>query len=408
MYRKIFIFKIVFLISLLITTSCGIDDDGQVPITNDQFLVSYTKANTILKSNSQMLFTALLGSEFTVQATYDVSVYKISYRTSFKDKDIVASGVVCLPAGQSGNKAFPILSFQNGTNTLHSEAPSVFLENPSFIVIQAIASMGYAVVIPDYIGFGSSSNHFHPYLDKASTVKSITDMYGAVMEMADKYLEIPVGKDLFLMGYSQGAWASVALAEAIENNPASKVNLKGTAVGGGAYNLSTLVEDILGEETYPSPALLAYMINSYIKSGIVSITYHDVFNAPFADQIQGLYNGKRKIADINNLLSEDLVTLFSQEFRSGYKTEQKYESFKNALVLNSIQSWKMKSPVFIRHGNTDETVPVTQSLGLRNDFLQKQVPEAQINYKIYPTENHSTAVEPFAKEAMVWLLSLKP
>ena len=206
MYRKIFIFKIVFLISLLITTSCGIDDDGQVPITNDQFLVSYTKANTILKSNSQMLFTALLGSEFTVQATYDVSVYKISYRTSFKDKDIVASGVVCLPAGQSGNKAFPILSFQNGTNTLHSEAPSVFLENPSFIVIQAIASMGYAVVIPDYIGFGSSSNHFHPYLDKASTVKSITDMYGAVMEMADKYLEIPVGKDLFLMGYSQGAW----------------------------------------------------------------------------------------------------------------------------------------------------------------------------------------------------------
>jgi pimeloyl-ACP methyl ester carboxylesterase len=407
MYCKILIFKILFLASLLITTSCGIDDDGQVPVTNDRYLVSYNKANTLPVNISQSIFTAALGSEFPVQALYDVSVYKVSYRTSFKDKDMVASGVLCLPAGASGNMDFPILSFQNGTNTLHSQAPSVFLENPSFMVIQAIASLGYAVVIPDYIGFGSSSNHFHPYLEKTSTVTSIIDMYGAVMEIADKYLEVPVGDDLYLMGYSQGAWASVALAETIENSPSARYKLKGTAVGAGVYNLTTLVENILEKETYPSPAFLGYLINSYIKTGIVSITYRDVFNAPFADQVQGFYNGKRDITAINDLLTEDLASLFTQEFRNGYKTESKYESFKNALVLNSIQPWKIKSPVFIRHGNDDVTVSVTQSLGLRNDFLQRQVPENQINYKIYPLENHSSALVPFAKEAMVWLLSLK-
>jgi hypothetical protein len=38
--------------------------------------------------------------------------------------------------------------------------------------------------MPDYLGFGSSDNMFHPYLHKESTVQTVLDMLRAVDELA--------------------------------------------------------------------------------------------------------------------------------------------------------------------------------------------------------------------------------
>ena len=102
-------------------------------------------------------------SGFKPYVVSDVSIYRIVYKTTVNGEEINASGLVCVPA-TSGS--YPVLSFQNGTNTINSEAPSEFPLNYTYQLIESLASMGFVVVIADYPGFGESSQIPHPYLVK--------------------------------------------------------------------------------------------------------------------------------------------------------------------------------------------------------------------------------------------------
>ncbi len=412
MNRRFYLLIVAFALPFFIFVSCDLkDDDGQVPVTTNTYLVNYTQVNSAPLNLIKIAFEQIekespVPISLSAKAKYGVWVYKMSYKTTFKNKEVVASGVVCVPMTDSSEQ-FPILSFQNGTNTLNSKAPSNNINDEYFILIQSIASLGYIVVIPDYLGFGTSSNMFHPYLDKESTVKSIIDMYGAVKEMcSSKYLDINMSKDLYLMGYSQGAWASMALTHEIETKYANNFNLKGTAAGGGVYDLTTLIDYIMGQNTYPMPVYLGYIFHSYIQKGSVSFTYQDVFNAPFAASIPGLYNGQRDGAFINSQLSTDIKTLFANEFRTNYKTAEKYASLRAALKANSVEPWKTNVRIFMRHGAADTYVPPFQSLNMYEGFVARNVAEGLINYGTIPMQNHNDAVFPFGIFALNWLLSL--
>ncbi len=412
MKRNHFIYNFLLFLSLLIISSCNVKDEDEFPVTSNKYLVNYTQVNSATQQVVKSLFQQLeqnpaMPYKFSDKVKYGVWVYKISYKTKFKNKDVVASGVVCIPMA-TGNAQLPILSFQNGTNTLHSKAPSVNSTDNNFALIQAVTSLGYAVVIPDYLGFGTSSEMFHPYLEKASTVQSIIDMFAAVKEMSgEKYLNFNLTNDLYLMGYSQGAWASMALNKEIETAHSDKFDLKGTAVGGGPYDLSSLVDDILVNESYPMPVYLGYIFNSYIQMGTISVTYQDVFNNPFAGSISGLYNGKRDASYINSQLSENITMLFTNDFRKDYKTAEKYSTLRAALKENSVEPWKTNTPLFMRHGTNDTYVPVSQMVNMHKELLEKGVDSKLIDYAPIPLQDHNQAVLPFGFSALDWLVNLK-
>ncbi len=412
MKRNFFSPSLLLLLSLLIISSCNITDEDELPVSGNKYLVSYSQVNSAPQSQVKSVFQLLeqnpdMPYKFSDKVKYGVWVYKVSYKTKFKNKDIVASGLVCVPMASS-DVQFPIISFQNGTNTLHSKAPSVNATDNSFILIQAVTSLGYVVVIPDYLGFGTSSEMFHPYLERASTVQSIIDMYGAVKEMSgEKYLDFKLSKDLYLMGYSQGAWASMALKKEIETNHSGNFNLKGTAAGGGPYDLSVLVDEIIIKPTYPMPVYLGYLFNSYIQMGTISVTYQDIFNTPFAGAISGLYNGQRDATYINNQLSSNITELFSNDFRKDYKTSEKYSTFRAALKDNSVDPWKTTTPLFLRHGTTDTYVPIGQMTSMYEGLLAKGVDSKLIDYAPIPLHDHNEAVLPFGITALDWLINLK-
>ena len=68
----------------------------------------------------------------------DVTVYKIVYKTTVNNQEINASGLVCVPATHGD---YPVLSFQNGTNTLNAAAPTESPTNVSYQMIELIASL---------------------------------------------------------------------------------------------------------------------------------------------------------------------------------------------------------------------------------------------------------------------------
>jgi hypothetical protein len=191
----------------------------------------------------------------------DVTVYKIVYKTTVDNQDINASGLVCVPATPGD---YPVLSFQNGTNTLNSDAPSVFPNDFSYQMIELIASLGYIVVISDYPGFGASVSIPHPYLVKEPTVTSLVDNLYAVRELAASELPgINEINEYYLLGYSQGGWATLALDKALETSYSGDFNLVGSACGAGPYNIYLLMQGMINVTTYPMPVYLIQSVYQY-------------------------------------------------------------------------------------------------------------------------------------------------
>jgi len=296
-YRiSISVFFILFLFFAF--NSCDLfNNDNQDPEEKNKYLVRRTLLMTYPEafvktsvSTIEKVYTD--AAELSKYVKYGFYVYKIEYNTTFKDQNIIASGLVCIPMATG---SFPLLSFQNGTNTLHSKAPTEAFTDSLFVIIQTASSFGFIVTLPDYLGFGSSKQMFHPYLHKASTVKSVTDMFRAVQEMMKDFPDLVMTKDLYLMGYSQGGWATMSLKKEIETKLASEFTLKATSCGAGPYDLGFISGKILSQNSYPQPHFLAYMINSYIKSGEITLTYTDIFNPPYSgtNYISGLFDGTK-------------------------------------------------------------------------------------------------------------------
>ena len=345
--------------------------------------------------------TSLLGA--VVKS--NIEVHKITYKTTFKEANIQASGLVCLPK-TAGN--YPVLCFQNGTNTLHSEAPTENPKSDLLSILESVASMGFIVVIPDYIGFGASSKLTHPYLHAESTTKSILDMLRAVNQFGteDDVLAKPT-KDLFIFGYSQGGWATMQLQKSIEKDYSTEFNLIASSCAAGPYSIEYMNKFITEKEDYPMPYFLTYLLNSYTAIGLVNNPLSDFIQAPYAAKIPGLFDGKHSGGEINAQLTTQMSTLLTPEYRTGFATDTKFAGVRSAFVANSIEPWLISTPTRLYHGANDEFIPPALSQKMLLDFKAKGVSDTKIESIVIPGVDHSLGVIPVGFQTILWFLTLK-
>jgi pimeloyl-ACP methyl ester carboxylesterase len=333
----------------------------------------------------------------------NIDVYTITYTTKFKGNDVIASGLVSVPVTAG---SYPIMSYQNGTNTLHSEAPSVNPDNQLFLLLEFLASSGFVVSVPDYLGFGASSNMFHPYLDKESTIQTVTDMLKAVEELVTNHLEIEVSKDLYITGYSQGGWATMQLQKSIEENNTGEFNLKASSCGAGPYDLRYVNDYVLGLTNYPMPYFIGYVFNGHLKLGDITNPAGDIFKSSYDQKILTLYDGTKSGDEINSQLTTSTADLFTAEYKTTSNTNPKFSSVISSLNNNSIAAWKTNIPTLITHGTADTYVPEQISINMYDDFLEKGVNQSKITYIAIPGAGHNTAVIPSGVATFNWFISL--
>ncbi len=404
---------LIFVFILSVFSSCDLfksDDDKQ---PTDQYLVSYEKVASYLPAFIESILTGI-GNDFPgltpiiSEIEHGVTVYKISYITTFDGDDIIASGLVSIPTSAG---EFPILSYQNGTNTEHSKAPSVNPDNELFLLLEFMASTGFVVTIPDYLGFGTSENMFHPYLDEESTVQSVLDMQRAVKEFVANYLKDEIGvelnNDYYITGYSQGGWTTMQLQKAIETNYSEAFNLKASACAAGPYDLNYINEYVLDLEDYPMPYFLGYIFNSYYNLGRITTPIEDVFKAPFDTKVLTLYDGTKSGTEINDLLDTKISRLFTADYISGYSTDAKYASIKDMLTVNSITAWKATTPTLLIHGMEDTFIPVQVTSRIFQGFLNEGVGVDKIEMFPIPGATHQSAAIPAGIKAITWFLEIK-
>jgi len=386
----------------LFTFSCQKEDN---PFAGKDYLASADK----LYTRTAQYYTNLIASASYVypevivlldKVSDGATVYRIVYHTTFQGEDLKVSGPVCVPTAPGD---YPVLIFQNGTNTLLDNAPSTNPDYELYQLLQSVASMGYVVVIADYIGFGASEQIFHPYLHRESTVQCLVDMLRAVDEFwEDVSTEITPLNSYYLIGYSQGGWSTLALLSALENEYSQEFHVAACACGAGPYDMRYFHDEVMSLEEYPSPGFLAYVSKAYIDHGIINKSLDGLFQSPYAASIPQLFNGYHSIDEIHSALTSHLDDLFIPAYREGYLTGPDYADIRSAMEENSVPAWHSEVPLLLVHGGEDDCVPTILTHRLYEQMIQEGTSPTTCSKIILEGKTHGEGIIPASVEGLLF------
>ncbi|MDA3880424.1 MAG: prolyl oligopeptidase family serine peptidase [Prolixibacteraceae bacterium] len=407
-------FPLVFLIlSLFIIAGCTEDPDDPEEV-NPKYLIETEKIGSTIYASVLTQFLSQ-NNELDVDAyiNYNVELHKIIYKTYFEGDTIEASGVFAFPV--SPDKSFPIISYQHGTIFTKAEAPTVYLKTGGYLTNQSemneafagilMASAGNIILIPDYIGFGESSEFFHPYMHVEYTNNAVLDMIRASKEFIAVEEPCKSNNKLFLLGYSQGGSATAGSLYAIENVAAnSDIEVTAAAAGSGAYNLTKFREYVMNlTGPYERPSFILYIFESLSKYSQADTDYSLVFSEEFAETVPAMIDGTTTSSTIDNELGQYVGRIFNDNFEDDeiFNTSEEYASLRAAFELNSVEGWNIETPLNLYYGFKDSWVPSTQSSWFYASFPDSKK-GSTVQSKSLGQLNHTQAYLPTIIDALDW------
>ena len=398
-YHKIFISVIV---SLVLATACSDDSSSPQP-SDEQFLID---AEFVYATTAQQLQLLAQLSGLAVDPSAfvnDIEIYKVTYNTQYNTSPIIASGLVVLPKTTQG---IGMLSFQHGTITKYDDAPSNFSAGDyNTVAYAAMASVGFIGVIPDYLGFGSSTSVLHPYYVEELMASSVIDLLKAATELSQQQ-GITFNGELFLAGYSEGGYATMASHKAIEENGLDGFTLIASFPAAGAYDIKGVQETIFEQTEYDDPHYLAYIARAYQVQYGRDDLLTDFFKEPYASRIPGLFDGQKGEGEINAQLTTTISDLVQEDVLNNIDTNPEYGYLVDAFNENSLTDWKPEIQMFMYHGLSDKTVPYQNSVNTFDKLIANGASTSTLT--LTPLEGtHSSAIDPYVADLIAKLLLMK-
>lgn len=381
MIRFKYALTISFGLSLLLLACTSSKDSVVKPTPIFQFLDSFEEAGQISKSELRSYWDNNDTANIFIQ--YDVDIHRITYRSTGLDgQPTILSGAILVPQKDEPKS---VISIQHATYFADKETPSV---NEGFSVVSRksiFAANGDIVFLPDYFGFGTDADNMHPYHHAKSLTVAAEDMLVAGYEFL-AHQEITHTQKLFLAGYSEGAYATAALQQSLENKTDLPFTVTASSLGSGAYHLKATFERFTSDISQPFGCLPcnAFFLQSYNEVYELNrpMTYY--FQEPYASRIEaGLFLGDYDATLISQQLTNDASQLFNPLFIINYYGGGETE-WVNALEENSIHEWRPKQPTFITHNEADNVSPFFNSQQLAEWNQENE----KVQFLPIPNTNH--------------------
>lgn len=359
-----------------------------------------SQTNTVWSAGFLGFLFAQAGVPVTPQ--YDVATYRLVYETIDPlGARTLASAAVAIPV--SAGKTWPLLSYQHGTLTRTNDAPSNMSLSGEFAIGLALASVGYASVLPDYLGLGSSPG-LHPYHHARSEATACVDALRATRALCATN-GYALNGQLFLCGYSQGGHATMALHRELERYHTNEFTITASAPMAGAYDLSGVTaEHMLAGGAQPNPYYFAYLLAAYQQVYRLTPTLGDLLQPPYNTTLPPLINGNASGGQINAAMPADPLLILKPELLADFRVNPNH-ILRQALRDNDLLTWTPQRPMRLYHCAGDQDVIKANSLAAQASFQSRGVIVPLIDP--LPTGDHGDCATPSLLLAKAWFDSLK-
>lgn len=322
-----------------------------------------TKAtySNLISSVSGILSSVASGKVHQVVGTYS--------STDLQGKPITLSGKIIYPKSGNIKNMLIVSHYTIGANF---ECPS-----ESFSFESIYAALGYAVVIPDYIGYGVTRDAIHPYLQANTTASNVIDM--AIV--ARNYLNASGHKadsdSVILVGYSQGGATTMHVQRLMETDSryTGKFKIKKNYAGSGPYNIAKTYDFSIKLDVTGIPTAVPMIIQGMSIGMSTPLDMNYFFQEPLRSNYNKWINSKNyTIAEMNVLIgSNKLSEILTPEAQD--RTKPETARFYKELIINSIpENWIPEADLFMFHSEDDRTVPFVNS-----QLIQKQIRNSKTN-----------------------------
>lgn len=356
-------------------------------------------SSLISRKSAQSIAVQMQDNGLTAAPANGVALYKIVYGTiDAHGRPTVASGALAVPENATG--PLPLLSYQHGT-VVHKEgvASSYGFDLSSMM----FGGSGYVVAIPDYLGLGESPG-LHPYVHGASLATAIIDMLRAARQFCARE-KVALSGELFLMGYSEGGYATMAAHRAIEEGHANEFSITASAPMAGPYDMSgTMRELFMSNARYANPFYMPYVVLAYNEVYDLAGSLDSIFAAPYAKHLPDLFDGTEEGFDINRELPRVPKQMLHPDFLRSFQSDS-LNSLRRALRENDMWNWTPRAPMRLYHCTADQQVPFGNSQVAYDSFRSRGATQVEL----VPLDNgdHGACGLPSIMEGKEWFDSLQ-
>ena len=364
--------------------ACGGGDDD--PATPEQppensapgALLSGSMVNTITPAQITQAFK---DPESHIQGgivpRYSVSSYRLNYVTTDKNgAKVTASGLVSVPVKAAGARS-PVLSYQHASTFRNNQAPSIKVEavEPPLV----LASLGYIVVSPDYVGFGASYGVEHPYLTSSPSSRAVIDMLSAAQTWR-RQAGVADNGQLFLAGYSEGGYATMAAHRAIHQQGGElKTQLQAAVPGAGPYDVQETLDEQLDRVRKLFPPLALLIDPDHLS-----------------DASESVRNEVRRLL-LRQMVPEDGDVRYQTLFMDRFLADDKA----GIAAEHSVHlGWAPSVPVYLFHGRGDLTVPYSAAESARDTLRAAGAPDVTLTDCTTPEFGHLDCVPEYFRFAV--------
>ena len=319
-------------------------------------------SKTLLKTLTKVEVDSILQANSIpniFNTTYNIEVYKVIYNTvSYDSTPTTASGMMVVPVSTIC-KRFPMGAYFHGTISKKSDAPSS-LNGLEPVVGMVIASIGYIVAEPDYLGLGDGPG-LHPYQHAQTEASASIDMLRSVRDYCDT-VGIRRNGQLFLMGYSQGGHACMATHRAIQTQLNGEFNVTASVPMSGAYDMSgVMVQTMLSNNPYAQPAYLPYLILSWNPIYHLYDSIQQALVYPYDSILPPLFDGMHSLNPVNAAMPSVPKNIFTSSELDTFVNNMSCK-LRLALKDNDVYGWKPACPTRLYFCKADTYVPYMNSV----------------------------------------------
>jgi pimeloyl-ACP methyl ester carboxylesterase len=294
---------------------------------------------------------------------------------------LLVSGRVYLPKNRNLNG---IVIANHYTITSNADAPSNMLSMES-----VLAMKGYAVIMPDYVGYGLLRNEVHPYLHWRSAAQTAVDMLNNMPALLLHYgYSYPM--DVIITGYSQGGAVALGVARMIEEMN-TDWTIRKLYAGAGPYDPAGTYLYSLECDTMGIPAAIPLIVMGLSDAYDLGFELDDFFLEPLLSHYEEwVLSKKYTVKQINDMIGSVVMSELMTPEALDTNTplaDMLYE----VLLWNSNIGYNLQAPAYFLHSIDDEVVPLINTQNL----MAEMPDDERVSYDIDHYGSHIAASIPF-------------